>query len=54
MLILATDATVSLPAVSMIIEGDEEIEVCATLSAKQDIERSITITIATSIVKTRS
>ena len=45
-----TDVSVSIPAVLIFSEGDEEVDVCATLSAKQNIERSVTITIATSII----
>ena len=48
------DVSVSLPAVLMASEGDEEVQVCATLSAKENIEASVTITIATSIILTRS
>ena len=47
---LTTDVSVSIPAIMMATEGDEEVKVCATLSAKQNIERSVTITIATSII----
>ena len=51
---LLIDVSVSLPAALMVSEGDEEVVVCVTLSAKQAIRRSFSITIATSIILTRS
>ena len=38
----------SIPAMLSVNEGSEVVQLCATLSALEPIERSITITLATS------
>ena len=42
-----TDVNVSISALPEVDEGDEEILVCAILSALEDTERSFTVTLAT-------
>ncbi len=44
----STDVTVSLPAIMSVGEGDGMVQVCATLSAVEDTERDVAITLATS------
>jgi hypothetical protein len=39
--------TVSIPAMMSVGEGDGMVQVCATLSAVDDTERNVTITLAT-------
>ena len=53
MLLIILDASVSLPAALMVTEGDEGVQVCAKLSTKEIIEKSVTITIATSIIEAK-
>ncbi len=42
------DVTVSVPAMLSVGEGDELVQVCATLSVMEDTERDFTVTLATS------
>lgn len=42
------DVTVFLPAFVSVVEGDEMVSVCATLSVIEDTQRNITVTFLTS------
>ena len=42
------DVSVSVPAMVSVGEGDGMVQVCATLSAVEDTERNLTITVSTS------
>ncbi len=45
---VATDVVVFIPTLMGVDEGDEMVQVCATLSTVEDTERNFTITLATS------
>ncbi len=44
---LCSDVTVSVPAMLSVGEGDEMVQVCATLFVTEDTERDVTIKLAT-------